>query len=122
MNNEPEQQKMIDHQDTKTEALNLGPTPKKRGRPATGQAMTAAEKQRAYRERQNRAAEQIKERALFKVATKLEWLRAGGRPHWELFVAHALLEGLCVAEVLTTEECRRLRELAGNAWQYGVEG
>lgn len=113
---------MIDHQDTKTAAMNLGPTPKKRGRPATGNAMTAAEKQRAYRERQNRAAEQIKERALFKVATKLEWLRAGERPHWELFTAHALLEGLHVAEVLTTEEYGRLRELAGNAWQYGHEG
>lgn len=111
---------MIDHHDTKTAKLNLAPTPK-RGRPATGQAMTAAEKQRAYRERKIRATEQIKESALFKVATKLEWLRAGSRPHWELFVAHALLEGLHVADVLTTEEYGRLRELAGNAWQYGHE-
>lgn len=41
---------MIDQLDTKTHSLPLE-TPRKRGRPATGKAMTPAEKQRAYRER-----------------------------------------------------------------------
>jgi hypothetical protein len=44
---------MIDQADTKTKALDLDeqPAKPKRGRPATGAAMTPAEKQRAYRER-----------------------------------------------------------------------
>ncbi|MFS4427785.1 hypothetical protein [Stutzerimonas stutzeri] len=44
---------MIDTSEKKTLALDLDeqPTKRKRGRPATGAAMTAAEKQRAYRER-----------------------------------------------------------------------
>lgn len=46
---------MIDPTDKKTQTLALDepPAKRKRGRPATGQAMTAAEKQRAYRERLN---------------------------------------------------------------------
>lgn len=45
---------MIDPADQQTQALPLDeqPTKRKRGRPATGKAMTPAEKQRAYRERQ----------------------------------------------------------------------
>ncbi|MDH2244447.1 hypothetical protein N5J70_21125 [Pseudomonas sp. GD03909] len=44
---------MIDPADTQTKALPLDelPAKRKRGRPATGTAMTPAEKQRAYRER-----------------------------------------------------------------------
>ncbi len=44
---------MIDPADQQTQALPLDeqPAKKRRGRPATGQAMTPAEKQRAYRER-----------------------------------------------------------------------
>ena len=44
---------MIDPADKQTQALPLDeqPTKRKRGRPATGKAMTPAEKQRAYRER-----------------------------------------------------------------------
>ena len=44
---------MIDPADKQTQALPLDeqPAKRKRGRPATGQAMTPAEKQRAYRER-----------------------------------------------------------------------
>jgi len=44
---------MIDPADQKTQALPLDeqPAKRKRGRPATGQAMTPAEKQRVYRER-----------------------------------------------------------------------
>ncbi|MGK8473392.1 hypothetical protein ACRS34_21195, partial [Stutzerimonas stutzeri] len=45
---------MIDPADQQTQALPLDeqPAKRKRGRPATGKAMTPAEKQRAYRERQ----------------------------------------------------------------------
>ena len=45
---------MIDPADKQTQALPLDeqPSKRKRGRPATGKAMTPAEKQRAYRERQ----------------------------------------------------------------------
>lgn len=45
---------MIDPADKQTQALPLDeqPAKRKRGRPATGAAMTPAEKQRAYRERQ----------------------------------------------------------------------
>lgn len=44
---------MIDPADQPTQALPLDeqPAKRKRGRPATGKAMTPAEKQRAYRER-----------------------------------------------------------------------
>jgi len=44
---------MIDAADQQTQALPLDeqPAKKRRGRPATGKAMTPAEKQRAYRER-----------------------------------------------------------------------
>jgi hypothetical protein len=44
---------MIDQADKQTETLPLDeqPAKRKRGRPATGKAMTPAEKQRAYRER-----------------------------------------------------------------------
>jgi len=49
---------MIDPADKQTQALPLDeqPAKKRRGRPATGKAMTPAEKQRAYRERQKAAA------------------------------------------------------------------
>jgi len=49
---------MIDPSDQLTQALPLDeqPTKRKRGRPATGNAMTPAEKQRAYRERQKQKA------------------------------------------------------------------
>jgi len=45
---------MIEPADKQTQALPLDeqPAKRKRGRPATGKAMTPAEKQRAYRERQ----------------------------------------------------------------------
>lgn len=42
---------MIDPTDKQTEALPLEPQKRGRGRPSTGQAMTPAEKQRAYRQR-----------------------------------------------------------------------
>jgi hypothetical protein len=49
---------MIDPADQITQALPLDeqPAKKRRGRPSTGKAMTPAEKQRAYRERQKEAA------------------------------------------------------------------
>lgn len=47
---------MIDPADKQTQTLPLDeqPAKRKRGRPATGKAMTPAEKQRAYRERKKR--------------------------------------------------------------------
>lgn len=51
---------MIDAQDKSTQALPLDEMPikRKRGRPSTGKAMTPAEKQRAYRERQKELRDQ----------------------------------------------------------------
>ena len=47
---------MIDPTDKKTQPLALEQTKRGRGRPATGAAMTPAEKQKAYRERQKKEA------------------------------------------------------------------
>lgn len=51
---------MIDTNDKATQPLPLDEQPmkRKRGRPATGKAMTPAEKQRAYRERQRKLRDQ----------------------------------------------------------------
>lgn len=51
---------MIDANDKATQPLPLDEQPmkRKRGRPATGTAMTPAEKQRAYRERQSKLRDQ----------------------------------------------------------------
>lgn len=51
---------MIDAKDKGTQALPLEEMPikRKRGRPSTGKAMTPAEKQRAYRERQKQSRDQ----------------------------------------------------------------
>ena len=43
---------MIDNQDKQTQPLDLGEQPKRKGRPATGQALSNAERQRLWRERQ----------------------------------------------------------------------
>lgn len=43
---------MIDNQDKQTQPLDLGPAPKRRGRPAKEKALSNAERQRLYRERQ----------------------------------------------------------------------
>lgn len=43
---------MIDNQDKQTQHLDLGPAPKRRGRPAKENALSNAERQRLYRERQ----------------------------------------------------------------------
>ncbi|HBM08910.1 MAG TPA: hypothetical protein DD403_12525 [Pseudomonas sp.] len=54
---------MIDPADQQTQALPLDEQTekKRRGRPATGKAMTPAEKQRAYRERQKRNVTETKD-------------------------------------------------------------
>ncbi|MGR1220045.1 hypothetical protein ACUYGA_24555 [Metapseudomonas otitidis] len=56
---------MIDTNDKATQPLPLDEQPmkRKRGRPSTGKAMTPAEKQRAYRERQKRLRDQNSEQA-----------------------------------------------------------
>lgn len=43
---------MIDNQDKQTQPLDLGPAPKRRGRPAKQDALSNAERQRLWRERQ----------------------------------------------------------------------
>lgn len=43
---------MIDNQDKQTQPLDLEPAPKRRGRPAKEKALSNAERQRLYRERQ----------------------------------------------------------------------
>lgn len=43
---------MIDKQDKQTQPLDLGPAPKRRGRPTKEKALSNAERQRLYRERQ----------------------------------------------------------------------
>lgn len=43
---------MIDAKDQGTQSLDLGDAPKRRGRPSTGKALSNADRQRAYRERQ----------------------------------------------------------------------
>lgn len=48
---------MIDPTDKQTQALPLEPPKRGRGRPATGAAMTPAEKQKAYRERMAKKGE-----------------------------------------------------------------
>ena len=63
---------MIDANDKATQALDLGEQKKRRGRPATGKAMTNAERQRAYRERKKAAARYIEERAKEGKLTELE--------------------------------------------------
>jgi len=47
---------MIDHLEKQTQLLTLEQPKRGRGRPATGAAMTPAEKQKAYRERQKKEA------------------------------------------------------------------
>lgn len=69
---------MIDAQDKKTQALPLEEMPikRKRGRPSTGKAMTPAEKQRAYRERQKQSRDQNSSQAAGEfTAEKFEELR-----------------------------------------------
>lgn len=43
---------MIDAKDQAPQSLDLGDAPKRRGRPSTGKALSNADRQRAYRERQ----------------------------------------------------------------------
>lgn len=69
---------MIDPADQQTQALPLDeqPTKRKRGRPATGQAMTPAEKQRAYRERvKSRQGEKMSDRWVHTFWTDIVRLR-----------------------------------------------
>lgn len=68
---------MIDPADKQTEALPLEPQKRGRGRPSTGQAMTPAEKQRAYRQR---LAEQQKSQV---PAVQLEKVRSTAAEYLE---------------------------------------
>lgn len=50
---------MIDNQDKQTQSLDLEPAPKRRGRPAKQNALSNAERQRLYRERQKAQRNEI---------------------------------------------------------------
>ena len=50
---------MIDAKDQGTQPLDLGEAPKRRGRPSTGKALSNADRQRAYRERQRAQRNEI---------------------------------------------------------------
>jgi hypothetical protein len=50
---------MIDAKDQGTQSLDLGDAPKRRGRPSTGKALSNADRQRAYRERQRAQRNEI---------------------------------------------------------------
>lgn len=64
---------MIDAKDQGTQSLDLGDAPKRRGRPSTGKALSNADRQRAYRERQK---SQSKEGAHKAVAEDLRQMLA----------------------------------------------
>lgn len=66
---------MIDPTEKQTQPLALEQTKRGRGRPATGAAMTPAEKQKAYRERQKASQLEIQERAKAGKLTVLEATR-----------------------------------------------
>lgn len=66
---------MIDPTDNATQQLPLEPTKRGRGRPATGKAMTPAEKQKAYRDRQKAAAGNVTENTSTRETGSIELLR-----------------------------------------------
>lgn len=67
---------MIDALDKQTQALPFEPEKRGRGRPKTGSAMTPAEKQRAYRERQKAASGNVTENSQDeKIRAELEKLK-----------------------------------------------
>lgn len=69
---------MIDPADKQTAALPLEPK-RGRGRPATGQAMTPAEKQRAYRERIKGNVKELEKRLARNVTENVEELNKRNR-------------------------------------------
>lgn len=88
---------MIDTNDKATQALDLGEQPKRRGRPATGKALSNAERQRAYRERQKEQRNENDNSELFKLieeAKKQEqyWMERALQAEKKLAQRNAVIE------------------------------
>jgi len=83
---------MIDALDKKTQTLPFEPTKRGRGRPKTGKAMTPAEKQRAYRERQ-KAAGNVTENTDTHKTGSIELLRERALSRGRTCVAQARIIG-----------------------------
>lgn len=93
---------MIDALDKQTQALPLEQPKRGRGRPKTGQAMTSAEKQKAYRDRQKAAAGNVTENTDTNTTKSLELLRE-----------RALSRGrTCIAQARMIAELEKRVELA----------
>ena len=95
---------MIDNQDKQTQPLDLGPAPKRRGRPAKEKALSNAERQRLYRERQKaQRNEKSEESAEY-------WKRMHGQCETELRATREALDEVC-GRLMAAES--RLAELSG---------
>lgn len=100
---------MIDALDTQTQALPLE-KPAKRGRPATGKALSNAERQRAYRERQ-KAQRNDKEQEERKVGRYAQVIREQAEQIREMTKKLELAEAKCDAmgNELAKEKARKPR-------------
>ncbi|YCH23998.1 hypothetical protein M1D96_11180 [Pseudomonas sp. D1-3] len=84
---------MIDALDKQTQALPFEPVKRGRGRPKTGNAMTPAEKQRAYRERQKAVAGNVTENTSTHTTGSIELLRERALSRGRTCVAQARMIG-----------------------------
>ena len=121
---------MIDTNDKTTQALDLDeqPAKRKRGRPATGTAMTPAEKQRAYRERQllkardNLTLEQLRA-ALSSLLFRLVTVRLAGfrddSGRNEFLRVQGYLAALQDLSVITCDQVCMFNDLLLNASEHG---
>jgi len=112
---------MIDTSDKQTQSLPLDeqPAKRKRGRPATGAAMTPAEKQRAYRERmKEQKSEKISGRWIHQFWADLVRFRCEIDP-FSRMAYYGKCSGanyaLYQAEVISTEVYMRLDDLIHSA-------
>lgn len=84
---------MIDALDKQTQPMPLEPAKRGRGRPKTGNAMTPAEKQRAYRERQKAASGNVTENTSTYATGSIELLRERALSRGRTCVAQARMIG-----------------------------
>ena len=111
---------MIDANDKQTQPLDLGEQPKRKGRPATGKALSNAERQRLWRERQ-------KAQRNDKSATGPSWEDVGALTaqidamHEELEQAKSLIKELEAQLAQRNEKPSRLNEGMRKMVQDGHE-
>lgn len=114
---------MIDQADQQTLAIPLDeqPAKRKRGRPATGTAMTPAEKQRAYRERQKAKAR----KSLMSRLLQVRLSGPGSEPEYIRSARFGAVQGYLGAledlGVITWDESCRLTDLLLNASKHAGE-